>query len=334
MTVKKSMIGITSTIPVEVLYAAGRIPVDLNNLFVLDESPQQLIIDAERHGLPRNSCAWVKGIYSVIRKYNIKEVIGVVQGDCSPLITMLETLLPSGIVVYPFSYPYGKQREFLRIEIQKLMTRFGVQWDGVEATHHYLNEVRKLAHQIDERTWRDGLFGSQDNFNALINCTDFKGDPKRFKQELITMMQQPKDEQIKPLLKLGMLGIPGVFTDLLHYLETKLVQVVYHEIPRQFAMPNYNKGLLEQYLTYTYPYSIDYRLRDIIQETETRQLDGYIHYVQAFCHHQLEDRFFKNELDRPVLTLEGDRVGPVDGRTKTRIDAFIEMLIRKKRNSL
>ncbi|HQK92468.1 MAG TPA: 2-hydroxyacyl-CoA dehydratase, partial [Armatimonadota bacterium] len=32
-------IGITSTVPSEVLYAAGRIPVDLNNVFVGSEDP-------------------------------------------------------------------------------------------------------------------------------------------------------------------------------------------------------------------------------------------------------------------------------------------------------
>jgi benzoyl-CoA reductase/2-hydroxyglutaryl-CoA dehydratase subunit BcrC/BadD/HgdB len=61
-------------------------------------------------------------------------------------------------------------------------------------------------------------------------------------------------------------------------------------------------------------------------------LDGYIHYIQSFCHHQMEDQGFRQHLRLPVLTLEGDRVGPLDGRTRTRVDAFLHMLGQKKRN--
>ncbi|RLB69292.1 MAG: 2-hydroxyacyl-CoA dehydratase, partial [Deltaproteobacteria bacterium] len=54
--------------------------------------------------------------------------------------------------------------------------------------------------------------------------------------------------------------------------------------------------------------------------------DGLIHYTQTFCFRQIEDILFKRKLDIPVLSLEADQPGPVDGRTLTRIETFIEML--------
>ena len=41
---------------------------------------------------------------------------------------------------------------------------------------------------------------------------------------------------------------------------------------------------------------------------------------------KIEDILFKRKLKIPTLTLEADQPGPVDGRTLTRIETFIEML--------
>ena len=57
----------TSSIPVEVLYAAGRVPVDLNNIFITDKDPSALIAQAEEEGFPRSVCAWIKGIFAVAK---------------------------------------------------------------------------------------------------------------------------------------------------------------------------------------------------------------------------------------------------------------------------
>ena len=59
-------VGITTTVPIEVIYAAGHIPVDLNNAFVSREDNQRLVEEAELAGFPRNFCAWIKGIYGTV----------------------------------------------------------------------------------------------------------------------------------------------------------------------------------------------------------------------------------------------------------------------------
>ena len=56
--------GFTTTIPLEILLAAGRTPVDLNNLFITGGKSLDLIETAEAEGFPRNVCNWIKGIYA------------------------------------------------------------------------------------------------------------------------------------------------------------------------------------------------------------------------------------------------------------------------------
>ncbi|RLA77665.1 MAG: 2-hydroxyacyl-CoA dehydratase, partial [Deltaproteobacteria bacterium] len=78
------------------------------------------------------------------------------------------------------------------------------------------------------------------------------------------------------------------------------------------------------------PYSFFFRLQDIKAEIERRQIDGLIHYVQAFCFRQIQDVLLRREVRVPVLTLEGDRPGPLDARTLLRLESFLEMLRQRK----
>ena len=45
---------------------------------------------------------------------------------------------------------------------------------------------------------------------------------------------------------------------------------------------------------------------------------------------KLHDRLLRERLRLPILTLECDRPGPMDGRTQTRVEAFIEMLAARR----
>ena len=91
-------------------------------------------------------------------------------------------------------------------------------------------------------------------------------------------------------------------------------------------MPFFHKGILDQYLEYTYPYDISGRLNDIEQAIYERRLDGLIHYTQTFCYRQIYDIILRESLPVPVLTLEGDRPGRIDSRTIVRIETFVDML--------
>ena len=96
-------------------------------------------------------------------------------------------------------------------------------------------------------------------------------------------------------------------------------------------MPEPGESLAEQYSNYTYPYSIYARLNDITTELRRRKVDGVIHYVQAFCHRGIGDIIFRNAINLPILTLEGNDDFCLTNHVKTRIEAFLDMLQRSRR---
>ena len=54
-------IGMTTTVPVEIILAGGHVPVDLNNVFITGAEPVRRVEAAEDDGYPRNICGWIKG---------------------------------------------------------------------------------------------------------------------------------------------------------------------------------------------------------------------------------------------------------------------------------
>ena len=93
-----------------------------------------------------------------------------------------------------------------------------------------------------------------------------------------------------------------------------------------------SNSIEEQYINYTYPYSASFRFEKAIQEIKKRNVDGIIHYVQSFCHRQLEDIILRRLLEQqglniPLLTLEFDKPSnKIDARVATRIEAFLETI--------
>jgi len=324
-------IGITTTVPIEILLAAGYQPVDLNNVFISDPNPERLVRIAERAGFPLNCCSWIKGIYGVCMESGIDTVLCVTTGDCSNTIMLMEVLKLKGLKVIPFAYPNQPNVEQIQHTLEKLAKRLGTSLEEADEAREELKPCRELAHKLDRLTWQEGLVSGWENHLWLVSASDFNQNPDEYfnqLQELITGCYQrsPYPENI---LRIAYIGVPSVFgRGLYQYLERNGARVVFNEIQRQFAMPEPGNSLAEQYSNYTYPYSIYERLKDITSEIERRQVDGVIHYVQAFCHRGIGDIIFRDTLKLPILTLEGNNDFFLNQHTKTRIEAFTDMLKR------
>jgi benzoyl-CoA reductase/2-hydroxyglutaryl-CoA dehydratase subunit BcrC/BadD/HgdB len=328
LPLKQDKIGITTTIPVEVVYAAGCVPVDLNNVFITDPDSRRLVEDAELAGYPRNVCAWIKGLYStVLQNREIRAIIAVTQGDCSNTHALIETLQLVGVEVIPFAYPFDRDRDLLKLQIEKLMEYFKVDWQQVYQARKSLNKIRRKVWKIDELTWREEVVSNWYNHIYQVNCSDFKGDPDRFEDQVDRfLLNVSKTSLPSARIRLGYIGVPPIIDDLYDYLEGRGARVVFNETQRQFTMPFETDDLVEQYRLYTYPYGIFFRLEDIRQQAEKRKLDGLIHYAQSFCFRQIEDLIIRQKLKLPILTLEADKPNRLDARTRMRIDAFLEMI--------
>lgn len=326
-----SRVGFTSTIPVEILVAAGRTPVDLNNIFVTSDRSAQLIEDAEVAGFPRNVCGWIKGIYATVLQSGIKEMVAVTEGDCSYTKALMEVLSLAGVKVIPFAYPSDRHPQTLKAEMEKLMGHFGVGWNEVNGAKARLDGIRAKVAEIDRLTWQDNKVTGEENHYFQVCTSDFNSDPTAYEAEVDRFLLEARNRpSFGSQIRLAYLGVPPILSELYRFLETQGARVVFNETQRQFAMPCQTTDLVEQYRRYTYPYDIFHRLADIHQEIQLRRVDGIIHYVQSFCFRQIEDIVIRQKLPLPVLTLEGDKPARLDARTRIRLEGFVEMLVDKQ----
>jgi len=323
-------IGFTTSVPVEVIFAAGHRPVDLNNVFITNDNPGKMIEAAENAGFPRNTCAWIKGIYSaVIDIGGIDELIGVVEGDCSNAKALVEVLELKGIQCYEYSYPNSRSYDQVKREIEKFCTHFDVSYEECLKVKKELDKIRKRLSYLDELTWKHNKAGGFENHIWQVSSSDFNGDYVTFERQLDDVISSIEKREPKTQSKrIGYIGVPPINGDIYEFIESLDARVVYNEVQRQFTMADSIdiEDIVEEYRRFTYPYSIRGRLEDIIAQVEKRKIDGIIHYTQAFCFRGIEDIIIRKELNVPVLTLEGDRPGKLDQRTKLRIEAFIDML--------
>ena len=322
-------VGMTTTIPVETLFAGGYTPVDLNNIFITAPDPLALVEKAELAGYPRNVCGWIKGIYAIALQADLDAIVAVTQGDCSQTHAMIETLQEQGMKIVPFAYPYDRDRELLELQMRRLADQFGATWATMEDARDRLRPIREKVAQLDHLTWEKGLVTGAENHLWQVSCSDFNGDPERFETELNAFRAETASRSPVrgDLVRLGLIGVPTIYSNFYAVIEELGGRVVLNEVQRQFTMADgLDDDVVTQYQRYTYPYDVFGRIADIKREIARRHIAGVIHYTQSFCFRQIEDMIIKRALPVPVLTLEGDKPAPVDARNRLRIEAFLEML--------
>ena len=322
------MIGITTTVPVEIVFAAGRRPVDLNNAFSSSPDPGKLVAFAEARGFPAAACAWTKGLYGTVHSLGIREVVGVDSGDCSHSQAMCEILASEGVRIIRFGYPPSRRPEDLERELERFAAALGTSLEAAEKVKPRLDEVRSLSGEL-YRLAADGSVPSGRLFSALLGASDFMGDPEACRLDLQAVLERERMSapDNKPRIRLSCAGVPTILTDVWDVFEGLGARFVDHETPRQFALlGGLGLGMVDAYLGYTYPYDAFSRIADVKREAARRGAVGLVHYVQSFCHRAIHDRLWRERISLPTLTLEADRPGRVDERTRTRIEAFLERL--------
>ena len=316
-----------ATVPIEIIFAAGKIPVDLNNYFVTSPDREELLYEAEKKGLPRTVCSWIKGIYSLFQ-LPFEKIIFVEGGDCSNTTALREVAEYEGIDFISFHYPLKQDSQLCLKSIENLAQAFDVKMTSVREVYNRLKGIRSNLRIIDRAGYeRTGLINSSEIFEFLIGATDFNSNIDEFEARLEDLIHKIDTSvyKEKKFLRIGLCGVPPIFQDLFDYLEKLGAYVVYNEIPIEFAMLEGDQ-IEDSYSIYTYPYGIFARIKKIKQEIKRRQIDGIIHYVQSFCYRNIENIVLKKEIEKPVLTFEGDSTFLLSPRDKLRLENFVEML--------
>jgi benzoyl-CoA reductase/2-hydroxyglutaryl-CoA dehydratase subunit BcrC/BadD/HgdB len=318
-------IAFTSSFPVEVIFAAGHIPVDLNNVFITNDSSAK-VQNAELKGFPRTFCSWIKGNYIAALSTNPDLIIGIVEGDCSNSNSLLDIFTEDHFPVYRFSFPADKNYEDLDKEITRLEDYFGVSRKETLQAKQRLDKIRRKLIILDEWTWKERLVSGLENHFWLVNSSDFMGNPERYENELDAFLTTAKKRDPLPAkLRLAYLGVPPIYKNIYETIIELGGDVLFNEVQRQFSMPYLLPDIVSQYLAYTYPYSVFDRLQDIKRELERRQIEAVISYTQSFCHLQLDNLLLRKHIDLPFLTLEGDQPEDIDARTLLRLESFFEV---------
>ena len=322
------MIGITTTVPVEIVFAAGRRPVDLNNIFVASPDAAAMVAHAERAGIPPSVCAWTRGVYGAVHHLGLKEVVGVTSGDCSHSLALCEILESEGVKIHRFGYPPSRRAEDLERELRRFAGSLGTTLAAAEAVKPGLDAIRALAGRLFCLADGGGV-ASGDLFAGLLNTSDFFGDPDKCRRELEAILARAEaaPRAVRPFVRLVSAGVPAILSDLWSVFEDLGARFVDHETPRQYALLHgIGRGLTETYLRYTYHYDVFSRIEDVRAVAGARSAAGLVHYVQSFCHRLVHDRLWRERVNLPILTVEADRPGRVDERTRTRMEAFMERL--------
>ncbi len=327
-------IGFTSTIPVEVIFAADCQPVDLNNLFISHKDPISLVRQAEIVGLPRNCCAWIKGIFAASLDAGIRHVIVVTEGDCAQSRVLAQLLADHGVKVLPFEFPSLNTPHRIAPMMDRFQSELGTLPEDVLAWRWRLSSIRREVHHLDACFERQKTYSTSDLLGFQLSTTDFLGDPELFLSRLAPERIEFFDEDCHfpdDVLRLGIIGVPPIHPNLHSVAEELGAPIVFNETARQFTFPCGGADLVEQYERYTYNQSVEIRVKDINEAIKTRHLDGLIHYVQSFCYRHLEDSLFRSRINLPILTLEGELPLPLDARSRLRIESFVEMLGSRRR---
>jgi len=232
----------------------------------------------------------------------------------------------------PFGYPPDRDPDTLRLAIEGLCRQLGTTFDEAESWKPRLDAIREGLHAMDRLTWRRGTIAPEENHRWLVSASDFGGDIERFEdglnQAIARAAAAPENPAVTSpdAVRLGYVGVPPIFSDLYAFLDSLGAPVVYNDVQRQFALPDNGEGMVEAYRRYTYPYDVRGRVADIRREVKRRGLRGIVHYVQTFCHRALADVILREELDVPIITIEGHAPGPLEASARVRLESFVEMI--------
>ncbi len=316
----KGSVGITALVPPELIYACGWRACDLNN---------QVPTTSRRPG--QKLCAWTALWREMLLAgdYDIQKLVVVAGGDCLNAVVDGQKAEMTGFDTHYFFYPFREDRAAFREELEKLVEFLGgiQESESKEEVFRNIHELKILGLEIDRLRSQGKLPSTA--FSHLIAFSDLRGNPTAFGEELRSYLQEQEEEDEPNFTaRIALLGVPPINHDFHAVCQELGIQVVYDELPHEFLRCRGKTfaQITESYMNYSFSRHLNYRLNLVKELLEKRKVDGVIHYTQYACHHILEDELFRERLNLPLLTVQGDTPGSVSQQTRLRLEAFSELL--------
>jgi hypothetical protein len=323
---KRRIAGMTALVPPETIYAAGWSALDVNNR----------IPTSRAH--PRSKlCAWTASWREAILKGEIRPdaLIIVAGGDCHNALADGQVAARNVARAHFFFYPFDGDTGYLKEQLAALEGFLGGDRSQKPALRmkmmNDITDAKKLGMQLD-RARSDGKADPERTFKTLISFSDLEGNPSGFKEKVRRTLDA---ETRKGMLReransarVALIGVPPIYWDFHSVCADAGLHVVFDELPYEFLRLGGRNidELARNYSTYTFARPVEFRLKFLRRELKKRRIDGIVHYTQFTCHHILEDGLFRQELDWPMLTVQGDLPGETPAQIRLRLEAFGELL--------
>ncbi|CAD7768281.1 2-hydroxyglutaryl-CoA dehydratase, D-component [Candidatus Methanoperedenaceae archaeon GB37] len=310
-------VGITALVPPELVFACGFKPFDLNNIVPTSDVR------------PRNKlCAWTAIWREEIMngKLDLDSLVVVAGGDCHNALVDGERAAEKIPAFYLF-YPFDGDKDYLKSQFERLSSFLGGIIDP--EMMKTVKNVKKELIKLDQMRVR-GMVSSELGFQYLISGSDLQGDPTAFREELSRIPQEKGDRS--SMHRVALLGVPPIHHDFHREAEKLGLHIAFDEMPFEFIRhtgASLNE-LARDYADYTFARELKYRFNFLEEELKRRRVDAIIHCTQFACHHTLEDGMLREYLQYPTLTVHSDLPGPVPEQLKLRLEAFSEILWRRR----
>jgi hypothetical protein len=307
-------VGITALVPPELVYGCGHTPYDLNNAVPTSECA------------PRGKlCAWTATWRDLLLRGELRmdRLVVVAGGDCHNALVDGQRVAARGIPTHYLFYPFDGDEEDMRKQLSSLEAFLGGITD--HAAMARVADVKDLCIQLDVARCRRQVLGSR-VFNHLIQLCDLGGDMDRFEASARRVLEERPDQV--PDTRIALVGVPPIYPDFHQVCEGYGMQVVFDELPWEFARMGGRSldTLARNYAGYTFARDLEYRFDKLEQELGRRRVEGVVHYTQYACHHVLEDDMLRERLDLPMLTVQGDLARRCPEQERLRLEAFAELL--------
>ena len=323
---KRPTAAMTALVPPELIFSAGWRAQDVNNWIPASNAR------------PRTKlCAWTASWREAILEGDMRPdaLIVVAGGDCHNALADGQVAARNVPAAHFFFYPFDGDRSYLKEQLEELdgflrRKKGGRgEWDG-----RILPEIagaKKLGLALDRKR-AEGTFDPEKAFKTLISFSDLEGDPFRFRRNLEAMLRKGMAGKMRPPAtdapRIALIGVPPIYRDFHAVCASAGLRVVFDELPYEFLRLGGKTidMLARSYSSYTFARPVDFRLKFLKRELSRRKVDGIIHYTQFTCHHVLEDRLLREELDMPMLTVQGDLPGATPAQIRLRLEAFGELM--------
>ncbi|RMF45570.1 MAG: 2-hydroxyacyl-CoA dehydratase, partial [Deltaproteobacteria bacterium] len=317
----------TSPIPLEILLATGREPVDLMRLFLQDSEPRHLLEEAHLAGMTPDAPLIDRALYGTVLARGIREVIVAAVAD-RPTRDLADLLARHDVRVTWFGWPADRSRESLALEIKKLARHFGAVPVDIDRSLRHLGRVRERLRELDRLVWQEERLEPSQVWHVQLAAADMRAEPERYLDEIEQLIGTSRQAPTaKKATRIACLGDLPCWSDFFLTLEEFGGRAIFTEHVHHLTMPARADSLVDQYLAFDLPYDLHRRLDSCLTAIRERGADALVLVRTGRTPGETTfELLVRQMVELPLLVVNCNDCGPLDLSTRLRVRDFLQLL--------